>query len=705
VAPKTARTLVLCLFLGLGFGLLGGSPRGTALFAEPLQWTGAARSKAERQVFLGGNLSDEQIVTFTTTVFASGHPGVVLLDSANSSSAAKNFLASFQPERVIPVGSFPEGITDLERRLNITPAPGIPWTRGPPEAIWQALFPQARRVVVCPAKPRRLLLHAACLAGVVRAPLVVLHDTEKESDQLRRRLARWQTSYVYAVGGAAKVCRSLGDIKVYRLTDEQAVATAYLRRQVKKGPVRTLVVANPSDNKNKQGGMSALAPWIALQKRAVLLLTNDQGDNTNAIVRAALKNEYLLRADALILVADLKAIPMEQRPNPIPADKDPYIEMEPLTPRGAEPFSFATGRLFNEDPSIVALLLARQRLLRRAAASERKVLVVSNPAGGLPLLEAFSRNTAKEFANRGYQMTTMFGHEADQKSLRKLLPEQDIFLWEGHHNTLIREYCVQEWPEPLRPALVFLQSCLALAEPKAQPFLERGAIGVVGSSTRTYSGSGGACAMAFFDALHYDHQTVGGSLRHAKNFLLAYSLLKEKRLGKNAKHKGANTRASWAFTLWGDPTVKLPTPKYPDNSLAPVRHKVIGNTIVISLPDTAYPKVVTSKYQTRMRPNARMAGLLRGGDEDGKRLVPFVFTEVHLPKAPPGKVPHLRSRIPGKQWIFCWDGRRQYGYLLITPRAKDQHELRFRIQWEDKGVSPKQAPAEEVETHGRIRVE
>ena len=56
---------------------------------------------------------------------------------------------------------------------------------------------------------------------------------------------------------------------------------------------------------------------------------------------------------------------MERRPNPIPDSKDPYIEMEPLTPTGHQPFSFATGRLFNEDPSVVALVLARERLLAR----------------------------------------------------------------------------------------------------------------------------------------------------------------------------------------------------------------------------------------------------------------------------------------------------------------------------------------------------
>jgi hypothetical protein len=84
-----------------------------------------------------------------------------------------------------------------------------------------------------------------------------------------------------------------------------------------------------------------------------------------------------------------------------------------------------------------------------------------------------------------------------------------------------------------------------------------------------------------------------------------------------------------------------------------------------------------------MRPNARLAGLLsKDPDEDGRRLVPFLFAEVHLPKVPRDKVPQLRSRLPASHWVFCWDQRRQRGYLLVTPRPKDEKELRFQVEWE-----------------------
>jgi hypothetical protein len=188
--------------------------------------------------------------------------------------------------------------------------------------------------------------------------------------------------------------------------------------------------------------------------------------------------------------------------------------------------------------------------------------------------------------------------------------------------------------------------------------------------------------MAFFDGLLYEQQSLGGALRHAKNFLLAYSLLKEKRLGTNAKLSGANMRSAWAFTLWGDPTLKLPRPETPPDALPSVRHQVKGNTISLWRPEQNYDKVVSEKYRAHLVPNSRLAGLLNKPDGTSDRqLVPLLFAEVHLPHGPPGTTPHLQSRVPAKRWVFCWDARRRCGYLLVEPREQDQGVLRFHVEW------------------------
>src|SRR5262249_6678854 len=157
-------------------------------------------------------------------------------------------------------------------------------------------------------------------------------------------LARWQTKQVYAIGGTYPHGKHLPGVEVTRLAHERDVVALYLTRLGRDGPIRTLVVANPADTKDDQPGLSSLGPWVALKRRAALLLT-DQAGEVEKLVTAALKQKALRRADTLLIVADLKAVPMKQRPNPIPADHDEKIDMEPLTPTGTDPFSFSVGRV------------------------------------------------------------------------------------------------------------------------------------------------------------------------------------------------------------------------------------------------------------------------------------------------------------------------------------------------------------------------
>lgn len=661
-----------------------------ALIPAALLWLPAgaqtvpqATTTSGRTVYYATGLSDEDALVFTSAVAAADPWGVVLFDGPASGKGAAPFLAALKPREVVPVGTAVAARPELEERLGARLAPSLAWKRGPPDELWKPLFPRAERVVVCPPEPRRQLLQAACLAGVLRAPLYVAQGAEGEAAALRERLANWKTKEIYAVGGTAELCANGEGMRVVSLPYESAVATAHVRELAKIGPIRHIVVANAADLTKELGGMSVLAPYIALQRRAALVLTADDGKDATAAVTAAIKNAELARADTLIVVANLRAIPVEKRPNPVQG-KDAEIEMEPLTPTGDEPFAFGTGRLFHEDPAMLALVLARQALLP-ADGKPRKALVVSNPGGGLPLLETFSRHTAHELKNAGYQTTALFENEAEKESMQKLMPQQDIFLWEGHYKTLTEEFGFLSWKEPLPPSLCFLQSCLALKEEEAQPLFDRGAIGIVGSSTRTYSGTGGAFTLAFFNAMLYDGETLGGALRQAKNYLLAYSMLKEKRLGAAAKLTGVNVRSAWAFSLWGDPTLRLPRPPRPIDARIPVRHELRGNSLVLTLPDATYERVKVGRYEAQMLPNARLAGLLTmsAESEDMRRLVPFVFAEVRLPKAPPGQTPRLTSKIPEKQWVFCWDARRKSGYLLVTPRARDVDELRFKIEWEE----------------------
>jgi Peptidase family C25 len=695
------RKLALLLFLGalaaLAFSLLpdNGMRKHQATLSEDVR-------SSRRPVFLAHDLTEAESICLTTSAVASNPEAVVLFDSPKLAPYMKAFLKAYQPSRIIPVGSFPEGRLELEQRLEIQTTPIVSLGADSSRALGQAFFPKATTVVACPPRPRGQLLQAACLAGVLKAPLHVVADGPESIEPLRRQLTDWGARNVYLVGAARELAGDLPNVTVVSLADEHAVAQAHVKVLLRCGPIETLVIANPFDDRGGRGGMAALAPLICLQKKAALLLTDDAGTNVPQVVEASARQPALRAADAVIFMADLKAIPVEQRPNPIAADKDPKIDMEPLTPSGNRLFTYAVGRLFHEDPGVVALLLARQRLLTSRMRGDvsppsRRVLLASNTGGELPLLEVFSRNTEQEFRNAGYGVTALFGKDVSGPDLRQLMTEHNVFLWEGHHNALIKDWDFPSWDEPLPPSLVFLQSCLALKDYKINQLLSRGAVGVVGSSTRTYSASGGACSLAFFDALLYEDQTLGGSLRQAKNFLLAYALLKEKRLGKQATRTGANLRTAWAFSLWGDPTLRLPAPAAPPNKRPAIHHVVVGDTIVVTVPPEKHDKVLTRTndlkrgYHVQMPPNARLAGLITksatSGDE-GQTLVPFVFAEVHLPNARPGQTPTLSpthpSRLPSSHWVFCWDDRRRTGYLLVIPTPSQiPGELRFHVRWTD----------------------
>jgi hypothetical protein len=508
-------------------------------------------------------------------------------------------------------------------------------------------------------------------------PLFVLREGDDPIKGLKELLATRGAKEVLAVGAAGAACKTLDGVRVTELADAAAVALAHRRELSKGGKIDVLVLANPADARK----LSALAPWIAVKRRAALLLTAADGKNAAAVVAAALRDRDTAGADALIVVAEPEAIPTVKRDNPFQG-KDERIDVEPWVPEGDELISLAAGRLFHTDRAIIPLVFARQNLLERAPGPP-KILIASNPGDGLPLLETFSRNTGRELENAGWKVTGRYGKSGlTAKELRELLPEQDAFLWEGHYRTLVDHFEMPKWTEPLKPSVMFLQSCMALNPDEAALLFDRGAVAVVGTPNRTYSGSGGALTLGFFDSLAYDNRPVGASMRHAKNFLICYAELKAKRLGAAAKMGGANKRAAWTFTVWGDPTLKLPRATPPKDALPALTCEVVKNRLTLTLPEKRYPPTEVGAYRAEMWPGGRLAGLFTTDEEDSRHLAPLAFAEVRLPDAKDGQTPRLTTKVPGRNWVFEWDARRKVGYLLVVPREKDDKGIEFTVRWD-----------------------
>jgi hypothetical protein len=226
----------------------------------------APSARAERVVFVARGLSDEDLVALTANAAACNPHAVILLDTPTARPYVQAFLAEYKPDRLVPVGAFADDeVRELQDRFGATVAHGMHGQRGQGAALWQELFMHAERVVVCPAQARRLMLQAACLAGNLRAPFVLVRGADSEKDLLRRQLAAWRTKEVLAIGDAGQRVPADNNLRVTHLADEAAVARASLQHQLSAGAVTALVIANPDDTRDELGRMSALAPWIRQQ--------------------------------------------------------------------------------------------------------------------------------------------------------------------------------------------------------------------------------------------------------------------------------------------------------------------------------------------------------------------------------------------------------------------------------------------------------
>jgi hypothetical protein len=613
-----------------------------------------------RTVVIASALTETEFLVLSCAMTASDPDAVLLVDAPPLRSSLESFLKAYQPARLLWVGQTAQA-TEAIRRTWSTQAISAVDDGG---VIAEKLLARAPRVVVAASMPRPALLQAAALAGTLRVPLLTTAGPVWEP-QIKGVLERWRTKEVVIAGNLSKGPPP-ADLHIEQLPDAQSISHRRLREL--RDP-RTLIVTNPAD-----GRMSFLAPQIAISHNAPLVCTNERGDDAADQVRQAVARPRCHHVDHVIFVGSPAAIQTIKRPNP-EVGKDREIEMEPLTPAANEPQSFAAGRLYHDEPATVLLMLARQRILERSQSP--RALIVSNSGSSLALLETFSRSTAGELQNRGLATESRFGDEVNAQELRQLMTKQELFIWEGHHQTMVHDYQMPTWDEPMAPSLVCLQSCMALNDSEAGILLRRGAVAVVGSSSRTYSGTGGAFTLALVDALLYEGQTLGGALRQAKNFLQAYALLKEKRLGDRARQAGANIRSAWAFTLWGDPTFRFPVPaRSPD--LAAIGHGAHGRTLAITLPELRHDRVTSGAYEARMPPNARLAGLMSMDEEDDRQdLVPLAFVEVAFKAA--SAPPTVTSRLPQKDWIFLWDERRSTGYLLVRIGRREKPKLEFHF--------------------------
>jgi len=171
-----------------------------------------------------------------------------------------------------------------------------------------------------------------------------------------------------------------------------------------------------------------------VRHRAALLLTDPCGSNVESLVKAAVRQPSLSKVEAVIYVANLASIPMEQRLNPIPTDKDSVIEMEPLTPptrsRTRSPSADCSTRpaVVFADAGAGGIVGPRRRNRGALIASDRR-----QPAHAGDL----SRQYGQGDAQRRLRNDGRVRQGSGPRPTAAADAYHDVFLWEGHHNTLI----------------------------------------------------------------------------------------------------------------------------------------------------------------------------------------------------------------------------------------------------------------------------
>ena len=199
--------------------------------------------------------------------------------------------------------------------------------------------------------------------------------------------------------------------------------------------------------------------------------------------------------------------------------------------------------------------------------------------------------------------------------------------------------------------------------------------------------------LGFLDSMAYDGRPIGASMRHAKNFLLCYVELKAKRLGAAARLGGANKRAAWTFTVWGDPTLKMPKPVPPKDALPALKCEIVQNRIAMTLPEKRLPG------RRKSPPTGPRCGRADGSvvwpftldEENARQLAPLAFAGDSIRKTlKDGHTPRLTSKVPGKNSGYS-SGTRQGGFPVPSSSYRARRTIK---EWSSACIGSQTQPAD-----------
>jgi len=514
-------------------------------------------------------------------------------------------------------------------------------------ALARRFWPAPPAVVLVAADDYPGLLRGAALAGALDAALLPIAAAMPPPADA---LAGWNVPTWYAIGTVVAPPLPAA-AALTRLPDAESIASVAVRALG--GTAGTVVVANPSDRRGRfsPSGLSLLAPLIAVQHRAPLVLVSAAAATTvESEVRRAIAAGGLAPTH-IYLIGDELALRSHRVPDPVLAAGGPealggardvrvelFSQIQTLRPQ-----DYAVGRFVAEDAARASASLARQR--RDAAPASGPLVMLSNADAVFALGETISRTTVSELRNAGVPVRAAFGAAVTPAAIRSALEEASLLVWEGH----ARDLTLEERggiTVARTPPVVVLQGCYTLD--RSDPFIlfEHGTNAIIATSAAIYSASGSAFARAFFDALLHEDADLGTAVRNARNFLLAVTELKKQR---GHRDWTKTYRAALAFALWGDPTARPPLAR-DTPTLAPARWRADAARLELTVPARRLKTARVGRYSAQPVPRALLSGLiLRQGDAPA-RVVKELFYATLRP--PDGMT--AACAAPGWEVVSLW---------------------------------------------------
>jgi hypothetical protein len=419
-----------------------------------------------------------------------------------------------------------------------------------------------------------------------------------------------------------------------------------------------------------------VAPLLSAAPRAPLVLTSGaDSDSAEREVLAAI-DAQALSPSHIALVGDELALRSHRIPDPVLAAGGPeargggtIVRVELFSEIQHErPQDFIVGRIVAEDAAQASALLARQ-LHRRRKSSQRPVTFLTNADSIFALGETISRTTVRELGNLGVPVRAYYRGEVTPEIIKQTMLQTDVLVWEGHPRDLTLEerggIAVDTAPE-----IAILQGCYTLD--RSDPFIliEKGTEAIVATSAAIYSAPGSAFARAVLDNALYDGADLGTAVRNGRNYLLALAQLQRLR----GHHEWRKTyRAALAFTLWGDPTLKLPL-KTGRPGVKPIAWEATPQELKLTIPPQRLREVAVDDYFARPAPRTMYAGLLLRLPDTKKRELKDLY--FHTVAVPAGQ--HHACK-PGEGWDVV---------SLYAPRSRTLSVL-ARPDWDKVPPPPR----------------